>query len=171
MAFDAFLKIDGIPGESADKVHKDEIDLVALSWGETNTGQATAGGGGAGRSVAQDFHFVHHVDKATPLLFFACASGQHIKTAILTCRKAGSTTTTGAAAAAPAKPGEFLVIKMTDVIITSFTEAGASADDRPQDSVSLNFVQMEVDYTPQSPTGVNGTTIARAWNFRANKKI
>jgi len=111
------------------------------------------------------------VDKATPLLFFACASGQHIKTAILTCRKAGSTTTTGAAAAAPAKPGEFLVIKMTDVIITSLSEAGASGDDSPQDSVSLNFVQMEVDYTPQSPTGANGTTIARAWNFRANKKI
>ena len=101
MAFDAFLKIDGIPGESADKVHKDEIDLVAFSWGETNTGQATTGGGGAGRSVAQDFHFVHHVDKATPLLFFACASGQHIKTAILTCRKAGGTTTAGAAAAWP----------------------------------------------------------------------
>jgi len=171
MAFDAFLKIDGIPGESADKVHKDEIDLVSFSWGETNTGQATAGGGGAGRSVAQDFHFVHHVDKATPLLFFACASGQHIKTATLTCRKAGGTTTTGAAAAAPAKPGEFLVIKMTDIIITSFSEAGVSADDRPEDSVSLNFVQMEVDYTPQSPTGANGTTIARAWNFRANKKI
>src|SRR5688572_18436432 len=89
-AADYFLKIDGIEGESQDAKHKAEIDLESWSWGETQSGShATGGGGGAGKVSMQDFHFVMRVNKASPKLLLACASGQHIPSAILTCRKAG----------------------------------------------------------------------------------
>ncbi len=39
--FDAFLKIEGIDGESADSKHKGEIELLSFSWGETQGGSAT----------------------------------------------------------------------------------------------------------------------------------
>lgn len=88
---DFFLKIDGIDGESADGKHKGEIDLLSWSWGETQSGaHAAGGGGGAGKVSMQDFHFTMTVNKATPKLIQACAGGDHIKSAILTCRKAGA---------------------------------------------------------------------------------
>ncbi len=177
MAFDAFLKLDGIKGESTDRQHKDEIDLISFSWGETNAGRAISGGGAAaaGRVTFQDFHFTHRVDKATPLLFFACASGQHIATATLTCRRPSAQGTTAAApdAAVPApKPGEFLIYQMSNVLVSSFADAGVSADeDRPVETVSLNFTQIQIEYTPQNVDGVNGTPITRGWDVRTNKKV
>src|SRR5688500_16372886 len=88
---DYFLKVDSIEGESTDDKHKNEIDVESWSWGETNSGtHATGGGGGAGKVSMQDFNFTMRVCKATPKLMLACANGQHIKEATLTCRKAGT---------------------------------------------------------------------------------
>src|ERR1039458_5904888 len=86
-AVDYFLKIDGIEGEAKDKTHKNEIQLQSFSWGESNVGSMQAGGGGGqGKVAMQDFHFTMAVNKATPLLFQACATGVYIKRAILACR-------------------------------------------------------------------------------------
>src|SRR5213593_2324488 len=83
-AVDYFLKLDGIEGESQDAKHKGEIDLESWSWGETQTGTMHAGGGGgAGKVQMQDFHFVMKVNKSSPKLMLACASGEHIKSATL----------------------------------------------------------------------------------------
>jgi type VI secretion system secreted protein Hcp len=90
MAYDAFLKIDGIAGESLDERHKDEIEVLAFSWGESNSGSSgIGGGGGAGKVTMQDFRFTMKLSKASPQLAAACATGKHIKSAVLTCRKAG----------------------------------------------------------------------------------
>ena len=77
---DYFLKFDGIKGESTDAKHKDEIDIEAWSWGETNAaGHASGGGGGAGKVSMQDFHFVMRMNTASISLMKACATGEHIK--------------------------------------------------------------------------------------------
>ena len=93
---DYFLKIEGIPGESYDQGHKDEIQIMSFSWGETQSGTiAAGGGGGAGKVQMQDFHFVMNVCKASPKLFLACATGDHIPKATLTAaRPARSSRTT-----------------------------------------------------------------------------
>ncbi len=90
-AIDLFLKLDGIPGESTDFRHKGEIVLESFSWGETNAGThvAPTGGAAAGKVSMQDFHFTSRVSKASPLLMLSCANGQHIKTGVVTVRKAG----------------------------------------------------------------------------------
>src|SRR5262245_7006243 len=89
-AVDFFLKIEGIDGESTDDKHKGEIDIQSFSWGVTNTGSHGAGGGGGtGKSVFQDLHFTTHVNKSSPKLMLACATGEHLKKAVLTVRKAG----------------------------------------------------------------------------------
>ena len=89
-AVDYFLKFDGIKGESTDAKHKDEIDVEAWSWGETHAGAGpSGGGGGAGKVSMQDFQFVMGLNKASIGLMKACATGQHIKTATLSARKAG----------------------------------------------------------------------------------
>src|SRR5258707_5440107 len=83
-----FLKIDGVAGESLDAKHKGEIELESFSWGESQQGAAAASGGaGAGKGQMHDFHFAMRMNKASPQLLLACASGQHLKSAILTRRR------------------------------------------------------------------------------------
>ena len=89
-AVDYFLKITGIDGESKDSKHKGEIEISSWSFGHTQQGTETAGGGGgAGKVSPGDFHFTMNVSKASPKLFLAVATGEHFKTAVIVARKAG----------------------------------------------------------------------------------
>src|SRR5688572_31703919 len=90
MAVDVFLKLGDIKGESKDSKHPGEIDVLSWSWGVAQTGtMSVGGGGGAGKASFSDLSFMHGVDKASPVLMKACATGEHIKEATLTARKAG----------------------------------------------------------------------------------
>jgi len=65
MASDIFAKIGDIKGESVDSKHKDEIEVLSFSWGVTNPGSISpGGGGGAGKATFQDLTIVHNIDKA-----------------------------------------------------------------------------------------------------------
>lgn len=157
MATDFFLKIDGVPGESKDKAHKDEIDVLSWSWGESQTGgMAYGGGGGAGKVSMQDFHFTMRCNKATPVLFLACANGKHIPKAVLTVRKAGE------------KQHEFLKWSFFDLLISSYQTGGSEGMDVPTESVSFNYSKVEVMYKEQNEKGelVGGTT--KWWSTKEN---
>jgi len=160
-AVDYFLKLDGIEGESTDSKHKGEIDIESWSWGETNGGShASGGGGGAGKVSMQDFHFVMKVNKASPKLFLACATGEHIKSAHLVCRKAGK------------EQQEYLKIKLSDILISSF-QTGGSAQSAllPMDQLSLNFAKIEIEYAPQKEDGSLGSKIVAGYDLKANKRV
>jgi type VI secretion system secreted protein Hcp len=145
MAFDAFLKIDGIDGESTDKAHQGEIEIDSFSWGETNPSTG-GGGGGSGKAVAQDFHFTSQVSKASPLLMLACATGRHFNKAVLTCRKAGF---------------EFMKIRIDDVLVSSYQTDGHSGEDaRPEDSFALAFQKIDFLYTVQRTGETVETSVA-----------
>jgi type VI secretion system secreted protein Hcp len=142
MAFDAFLKLGDIKGESTDRDHKDEIVIESFSWalGNTTTPQSAGGGAGAGKVSMQDFHFTMRTSLASPVLMQACASGKHFPDATLTARKAGE------------KPVEFLIIKMNDVIISSYQLGGeASGEVVPMDQISLNYTKIDFFYTNGPP--------------------
>lgn len=151
MAFDAFLKIEGIEGESTDKTHPGEIEVMSFSWGVTQTGSAGGGGGGgAGKAVNQDFHFTTAVSKASPVLMLACATGRHLPSALLTLRKAGG------------QAIEFVKIRMQDVLISSYQTGGAADDGAPTDQVSLNFVKIDFTYTQPR----TGEVVETTFDFR-----
>ena len=108
MAADIFAKIGDIKGESLDAKHKDEVEVLSWSWGVAQNGSISPGPGQAqGKAKFNDFNFTHRIDKASPVLLKACATGSHIKDATVTVRKAGK------------GQQEFLIIKMNDVLITS----------------------------------------------------
>jgi len=155
---DYFLKINGIEGESTDSKHKAEIDVMSWSWGEAQSGaHAGGGGGGAGKVSMQDFHFTMGVCKASPKLMLSCASGQHIPDATLVCRKAGG------------KQEEYMTIKFSDLLISSFQTGGASGGDLV-DQISFNFAKIEFDYKEQKADGTLGAPIKAGWDLKANKK-
>ncbi|HEX2043469.1 MAG TPA: type VI secretion system tube protein Hcp [Acidimicrobiales bacterium] len=161
MAVDMFLKITDIKGESTDAKHKDEIDIESFSWGATQQGTTggAGGGGGAGKVSMQDFHFVMRTSKASPKLFLAVASGQHIKEAVLTARKAGGNQI------------EFLKIKFTDILVSSYQQASSADSPTPNDSFSLNFAKIEVQYTPSDPSGKADAPITAGWDLTKNTKL
>jgi type VI secretion system secreted protein Hcp len=156
-AVDYFLKIDGIQGESRDAKHKGEIDLESFSWAEINSG-SQGGGGGAGKVQIEDLHVVMKMNKASPLLFLACATGQHLKQAILTARKAGKAQL------------EFLAFKFTDLLVSSY-QTGGSTDLEPTDQVAFNFSRIEVEYRPQKQDGSLDAPVKAGWDVKANKKV
>ena len=161
MADEMFLKIDGIQGESTDASHRDEINIVSYTWGESQTVVSSGGGGGtAGRVTMQDFHFVMRVNKASPKLLLACASGAHIRNAILTVRRAG--------AGAP----EFLKWTFTDVTVISYQTAGnVPTGDPLTDQVNLRFAKIEVEYRPVRPDGSLDAPVKAGWDVTANRPV
>jgi type VI secretion system secreted protein Hcp len=161
-AFDAFLEIDGIKGESQDSKHKDKIELQAYSFGvsQPGAGFSTGGGGGAGKATFQDFNFSKRCDKATPLLFAACAQGTHIKKAQLVLRKAGD------------KQQDYFIVDFTDVLISSQALSGqGSGDPIPTESISFNFTSLKMSYSPQKADGSLDTAVVRGYDVKAQKKI
>jgi type VI secretion system secreted protein Hcp len=157
-----FLKIDGVEGESSDSKHKGEIELESFSWGLTQTGTAHAGGGaGAGKVQFQDVHFTKALSKASPVLFQKCATGERLKEAVLTARKAGDEFIKG--------ESEFLKLTFSDVMITSYQSAG-SQENVPVDQFSLNFAKIVYSVTTQDATGKPGETVTTGWDLRKNQR-
>jgi len=160
-AVDYFLKLDGIEGESADDKHKNEIELDSFSWGATQQGTAgTHTGAGAGKVNMQDIHFTSKLSKASPKLALAVATGQAVKEATLTVRKAGG------------KQEEYFTIKLSDTLVSSYQTGGSGHGDVvPVDQFSLNFAKIEIKYKPQQKDGSLGADVLAGYDVAANKKL
>ena len=156
MASDIFAKLGDIKGESLDDKHKGEIEVLSWSWGVTNAAAPAGTGAGAGKPKFQDFSFTHRIDKASPVLMQACATGVHIKEATITHRKAGK------------GQQEFLIIKMNDVIITALADADSSGGES-METVNLGFAKVDVEYKPQKADGSLDAGIHFKYDLKANK--
>jgi type VI secretion system secreted protein Hcp len=160
MAVDAFLKIDGIDGESKDHKHADEIELESYSCGLSQIGTSGHGtGAGGGKANFQDFHFVMKLNKASPKLFLACATGEHIGKAVFVQRKAGGSAQ------------EFLKWTFTDILVSSYQTGGHTGGDIPMDQISLNFSKMEYEYQQQDEKGAVGKLQKVGYDLKLNKKV
>jgi len=157
MAMDMFIKIDGLAGESVDKTHRGEIDVLAWNWGAHNAGSThVGGGGGSGKVRVQDLSFTKYVDKSSPDLLLACCNGRHADNAVLVVRKAGES------------PLEYLSISMSEVLVSQIASGGTGEDDRLTETVSLNFAAVRVEYVEQSPQGGSAGRYAMSWNIAEN---
>jgi type VI secretion system secreted protein Hcp len=157
MAVDYFLKVDGIAGESKDDKHKGEIDVLAFSWGVSNeAGPSGGGGGGAGKAQFQDLLVVARTSKASPKLWHACASGKHIKTAVLTARKSGG------------DQKDYLKIVIEEVLVTSFEVDGSDEED-PLDQVAFAYAKITTEYVPTDATGKPLSPVKADWDLQKTK--
>src|SRR5262245_52108189 len=160
MPVNMFLKLAGIDGESTDAKHKGEIDVLAWSWGLSQEGGSPAGGGGgAGRVKVESISIQKLVDLASPLLLLFSAQGKHITDGTLTTRKAGK------------GGGDFLLFKMTDVIVTSVHVAVSKDTGQPAESITLSFGKFEFNYRPTSPDRSLRTENSSKWDVAAGKPV
>jgi type VI secretion system secreted protein Hcp len=162
MAFDAFLKVDGIEGESPDSKHSKEIQLLSFSFGADQPASSSSGGGaGTGKVNMHDLSVLKQVDKASPKLLVACATGQHIASAVLTARKAGG------------DQQDYMTVTLSDVVISSVQASGQAAggDGAPSEQVSLNFTKINFEYKEQGKDGSLKGTVAGGFDVKTMKKV
>ena len=183
-AIDFFLKLDGIPGESSDSKHTNEIELHAVHMAvlQTSTTSSATGGQGGGKAAFEGIHCKAVSSKASPKLFLQCCNGQPIANAVLSIRKAGGT------------QQDFYVFTMTNVLISSFKTgagfqlettndnktiswSGSDGDESQTESLalqhcidhfSLSYGSLDIAYSPQVKDGSVGDAIHGGWNVQTN---
>lgn len=136
MAYDAFLKIEGL----LPAVQNPEIQVESFSFGVNHPNDNATGGGGAGRLVFTDLNIVKLFDKASPALFSACANGKRFTSATLDFSKTSSN----------ADGSVFRFYKMYDVVIDGVRDMGnRHGDVSPTEEVSFDFLKIEIGFGDQ----------------------
>jgi len=154
-ATDMFLKLGNIKGESHDAKHKDEIDVLAWSWGESDSTAVRRNRNGvAAPDCIQDLSLTKFVDRASPDIILDAVLGRNIQNGTLTMRKAGE------------HPLEYLVLTLSDVTISSYSTGGSGGEDRLTENITLHFQRMEGAYRQQQPDGTLGAPIT--WVITGN---
>lgn len=165
MAFDSFIKIDGIPGESTDEKHKEWIEILSFDHHIEQPASSTAssvGGATAERVNHGTFNFVHQLDKATPKLLEACCTGKHIKEVTIEfCRAGGDKV-------------KYMEIKLEQVLISSVADSGSASGNSgfPTEVVALSYGKIKWTYTQQKrEDGSAGGNVSSGWDLTANKTV
>jgi type VI secretion system secreted protein Hcp len=163
MAFDAFLKIDGIDGESTDDAHQAWIEVLSYSHGlsQMSSGSRSSSGAATGeRCDHQDFSVVKAIDSASPPLYLHCCNGKHIKEVKLTLNRAGE------------DKNEFMSYTMSDVIVSSISPGGSGGSDFATEAVTFNYGTIKWEYQKTDPkTGAPVGAVQSGWDQEANKAI
>jgi type VI secretion system secreted protein Hcp len=138
----AFLKIDGVQGESTDAQHPGEIDVKSFHLKAMNTPGGKVAFGAA--------ELTKNYDKSSPQLLQKVANGTHIKTVSFSFRRPGTE--------------NFLVYKLDDVVVTSYEQGGDAGVSPLLEHVGLTFSKIAVSYTP-----VAGPPLVTAgWDLKLN---
>ncbi|MEO6800600.1 MAG: type VI secretion system tube protein Hcp [Rhodanobacter sp.] len=163
MAFDAFINLGDIKGESTDDKHKEWIEILSFGFGAQQSQSGTASSAGnlsSSRVNIQNFTFTHNLDFASPKLFDACCKATTIPKVTITLNRAGG------------DKQQYMEYKLTDAIVTSVGKGGDSnseSQDVPVEAVSLAFTKIEMKYTKIGTDGKPGGNMASAWDLKANK--
>ncbi|HXH08250.1 MAG TPA: type VI secretion system tube protein Hcp [Alphaproteobacteria bacterium] len=162
MAIDAFLKIDGIPGESTDDKHKNWIEIESYAFSVTQPVSVASATGGrtASRVSINDFQITKVADKSSPHLLLACCDGRHIKEVKVEVCEASQNKHT------------YLVYTMNDVVVSSVQPAASKGSEKPLDAVSFNFGKITWEYTPLNQDGSPGSKVGpMGWDLTKNSKV
>lgn len=160
--FDAYLKIDGIPGECKDEKHDGWIQLLSFSHGLAQIGTNLGGGGSrasSGKCEHQYFSFSKYIDKASPKLNLHCCNGANLKRVTLEiCRQADRDKVC------------YLKYIFEPCLVANVSIGGSMGEDRPVENVSFNYTKIEWTYTEIDPKthAAAGDTVAH-WDQDTNK--
>lgn len=159
-----FLKIDGIVGESTDAKHKGEIEVESFSFGVTHStspGGGAGGSGGAGKAAFEDLNVVTPFSRAGPRLLQACATGEHLRSAVLTARRSGGK-----------EQFEFMKLTLSDVLVSAYRSGAAGAEAViPSDQFSLAYSKLQIEHKAQSPSGGAGDSTVAGFDVTRNQKL
>ena len=141
-----FMHVDDIKGEVQSERHSEWIEVFSVSMGAANPSNKVS---------LSEIAISKPLDKSTPKLVQYCASGTLVKTVFLDVLRSAATGI------------RYMRIKLTDVIITSVQQGGASGA-VPTEGVSLSFAKAEWSYSEIAADGRALREITSAWDLRNN---
>ncbi len=155
MAYDAFLDVEGVEGESTRKGFEKKIELLSFNLNVSNpTTIGSGGGGGSGKASMAPVSLTKYTDAASPAIFQACCKGTHYPKAKITLHKAGGD-----------EAVDYLVLEFEKCYISSYSQSGSSGgDDRSIDQIAMDFGKVTFTYTPQAETGSKGSPQVASWD-------
>lgn len=162
MAFDTFLQIDSVQGESTDDKHKGWIEVFSFSHGVGQSGAgaiSSAGARTAGKCDHQDFHIMKRIDKSTPILMKHLCNGKHFTKAVIEiCKNTGAKEC-------------FMKYTFEHVLISSLSISGGSGgQENPTESTAFSYGKIKWEYFPLDPkTGARGGAVPTEWDVLTNK--
>ncbi len=165
MAYDGYLKIEGINGESTDSNHPQWVEIVSFRHDVSQpAGSATSrvGGRTGARVNIADFTISKVLDISTPLLHRYCCDGTHVGTVMIELCEAGG------------EAHMYMRWTLTDAIISSVKPSGVANEEvfaRPIEEVSFNFGTIQWEYVPMTHAGKPGSGIIHGWSLVENKRM
>ena len=161
MAFDAFMYISSIEGESKDDRHKGWIEILEYGLGKRQRitkAPSRFGGACAERADFLNLVIKKEMDVSTPILSLACAEGRHIdKVELDICRAGGDKMS-------------FMQYRFRNCIIRLVSTLGNTYQNL--DLVWMDYGAVQWDYTQQSrTTGGSLGHIVTGWDLQTNSKV
>jgi type VI secretion system secreted protein Hcp len=154
-AIDLYLQIDGVKGESQDSLHKDWVDVLAVSQGLSSFIQSLQQQS-KGRVSFTDFSVSKYIDRWSVPLMQNLTYGKAFETATLDVVRGGK------------KPLVYWRIKFSDLLITSVSTGGSGGEDRLTESISFAFREIKWEYIEVDETGEARPPIFTSWNVTEN---
>jgi type VI secretion system secreted protein Hcp len=134
-AFDAYIKIGSIDGEATDPKHPQWIVLQSMEWGTSRSITTPAGGNREASSPSiSELTITKKLDRSSPALFLNAVGGS---AAIETVTLELVDTTNSAV---------FYRLTLSDVLVSSQSNSGATGSDKPTETISLNFTKIKMEY-------------------------
>lgn len=153
-----FLEISGIPGDSADATYRHQIVVSGWSWGMSNSGIISGGGGaGAGKSSPMDFVYIAPMSVASPLTMLAVATGKHLDHAVLTV------------VAAAGRGTKRMTVRFVEVLVSSYQQSSGDSNGFPVDVVNLSYRKVIHSVYPQKPDGSTAAPVTAMFDFRSGR--
>lgn len=148
MALNMHLKLEGgavtFEGESKQTGHAGEIEVLAWSWGASQSGSFAHGaGGGAGKANVQDLSITKYIDKSSTAFIKALVGGDHIGDVTLSISKVGNNKQTN----------DYWKMKLSPAMITSYSTGGSGGEDLLTENISIGFAKFEIEYFKQDDKG------------------
>jgi type VI secretion system secreted protein Hcp len=155
---DIFLSIDGIPGDSTDAQHKNQISIESFAFLAKRPATRTVG---AVRFSALRLDKVY--DVSSPRILSAATSGRHLKSATVTF-------STGS------DPGgtNVLTYKLSDVAVSSYEQGGANPDTKAlgslEEEIGLSPARVQVTEKTFNADGNPGPVVTSSWQVPKSKR-
>jgi type VI secretion system secreted protein Hcp len=131
-ALDTFLKVPGAPGESTDKAHAKEIDVLSWSWGATNLGP--------GGVLLAPFTWTQSLDSAFVPLFLSLVNDTSFNPVKLSVRQTGEKAS-----------ADFFTMTFANAHVLSLSSVGNG--DGITVSGAMSYSAIDLSYCPQDPKG------------------
>lgn len=152
-----FLNLSGIPGESINERHKDEIDILSYDL-SLIVPPTTDPNRPSSRLICPPVTLLKNLDLASLVLAKKLVQGVNLPRGVLSFQREG-----------PA-PSDYFILTMDEIRVTEFSQVTSADSSRVVETVVLKARRYNFEYRPQSATGDQGV-IKTGWDCATGEVI